>query len=164
MPAWRWTACSRWLNTQLLVAKTFTLAEAQALLPVLRSLLTAAVEAHNKAAQLDADMQRTITRILLLGGVQLDPVAMAGRRAEKENLLQRLKDALSEMDAAGVQIKDLERGLLDFPCRLDGKTVLLCWQLGEETIGYWHGANEGFAGRKPIDPAQFSPPQRPRIQ
>lgn len=146
------------------MAKTFTLAEAQALLPVLRGLLTAAVEAHKKAEQLDTEMQRTITRILLLGGVQLDPVAMAARRSERETLLQRLKDSLGEMDAAGVQIKDIERGLLDFPCRMEGRTVLLCWQLGEETIAYWHGADEGFAHRKPIDPAQFSTPRGPRVQ
>lgn len=146
------------------MAKTFTLAEARALLPVLRSLLTTAVEAHKKAEQLDGEMQRTITRILLLGGVQLDPVALAARRAERENLLQRLKDSLAEMDAAGVQIKDIERGLLDFPCRLEGRTVLLCWQLGEETIAYWHSTEEGFANRKPIDPAQFSSPRNPRVQ
>ncbi|MGH9533563.1 MAG: DUF2203 domain-containing protein [Terriglobales bacterium] len=146
------------------MAKTFTLSEAQALLPVLRSLLTAAVEAHKKAEQLDTEMQRTITRILLLGGVQLDPLAMAARRSERDTTLQRLKDALSEMDAAGVQIKDLERGLLDFPCRMDGRVVLLCWQLGEETIAYWHGADEGYVNRKPIDPEQFTPQRRPRIQ
>lgn len=146
------------------MAKTFTLGEAQALLPVLRGLMQAAVEAHTKAEALDAEMQRTITRILLLGGVQLDPIAMAARRAERDSILQRLKDVLGELDAAGVQIKDLERGLLDFPCRLNGRIVLLCWQLGEETIAYWHGAEEGFAGRKPIDPAQFTPARQSQIQ
>ncbi len=146
------------------MAKTFTLGEAQALLPVLRGLMQSAVEAHAKAEALDAEMQRTITRILLLGGVQLDPIAMAARRAERDSILQRLKDVLGELDAAGVQIKDLERGLLDFPCRMNGRIVLLCWQLGEETIAYWHGAEEGFAGRKPIDPAQFTPARHSRIQ
>ena len=51
----------------------------------------------------------------------------------------------------GVQVKDLETGLLDFPCVVDGEVILLCWRMGEETITHWHGTNEGFAGRKAID-------------
>jgi len=54
-------------------------------------------------------------------------------------------------DATGVQVKDLDIGLLDFPCEVDGQTILLCWKLGEKSITHWHGTNEGFAGRKPID-------------
>jgi hypothetical protein len=50
-----------------------------------------------------------------------------------------------------VQVKDLDIGLLDFPCIVDGKVVLLCWKLGELTIGHWHGVDEGYGGRKRID-------------
>jgi hypothetical protein len=50
-----------------------------------------------------------------------------------------------------VQVKDLDIGLLDFPCRVNGEIILLCWKLGEEGITHWHGVEEGFAGRKPID-------------
>jgi hypothetical protein len=50
-----------------------------------------------------------------------------------------------------VQVKDLAIGLLDFPCQVDGRTVLLCWKLGEKQITHWHGLEEGFAGRKPVD-------------
>jgi len=62
-----------------------------------------------------------------------------------------VKDALAEIDATGVQVKDLDIGLLDFPCVVEGETVLLCWKLGEPAITHWHGVHEGFAGRKPID-------------
>jgi len=65
--------------------------------------------------------------------------------------VQRVKDAVAEIHATGVQVKDLEIGLLDFPCRVEGETVLLCWKLGEQGITHWHGTEEGFAGRKPID-------------
>ena len=64
---------------------------------------------------------------------------------------QRAKDALSEIDSIGVQVKDLDIGLLDFPCEVEGKTVLLCWKMGEVSITHWHGTDEGFAGRKLID-------------
>jgi hypothetical protein len=50
-----------------------------------------------------------------------------------------------------VQVKDIDIGLLDFPCEVDGKTVLLCWKMGENSITHWHGTDEGFAGRKLID-------------
>ena len=55
-----------------------------------------------------------------------------------------------QIDAAGAQIKSLEEGLLDFPSMRDGEDVLLCWKLGEDEIRYWHGVEEGFAGRKPL--------------
>ena len=48
-------------------------------------------------------------------------------------------------------MKDLDIGLLDFPCKVEGEIVLLCWKLGEEKIAHWHSPEEGFAGRKPID-------------
>ena len=54
--------------------------------------------------------------------------------------------------ALGVLVKDLDRGLVDFPALRDGEEVLLCWQVGEGEIAYWHGLEEGFAGRKPLDP------------
>ena len=76
---------------------------------------------------------------------------LARRKAEREKAIQRAKDAVAEIDAAGVQVKDLDIGLLDFPCMVDGDVVLLCWKLGEKGITHYHGTSEGFAGRKPID-------------
>jgi len=58
---------------------------------------------------------------------------------------------LAEIDAIGVQVKDLDMGLLDFPCVVDDQIVLLCWKLGEDKIEYWHGVEEGYRGRKRID-------------
>jgi hypothetical protein len=55
---------------------------------------------------------------------------------------------MDEIAAIGVQVKDLDIGLLDFPCEVDGQVVLLCWKLGEKSITHWHGVSEGFAGRK----------------
>ena len=76
---------------------------------------------------------------------------MARRKAEREKALQSAKDAVAEIDATGVQVKDLDIGLLDFPCIVGDDVILLCWKLGEKGIKHWHGTQEGFAGRKPID-------------
>lgn len=143
------------------MSKTFTLSEAQTLLPVLESLLRKAQTAGRRAAELEVELDQLRQRIFLLGGVHIDVSTTARRHAERDKSLQDTKDALGEIDSIGVQVKDLDKGLLDFPCLLDGQTVLLCWKLGEKEIGYWHSIEDGFAGRKPLD-ARFGKPERDR--
>jgi hypothetical protein len=131
--------------------RTFTLDEAQALLPVLESLLRTVMNAKKLMVQVEAEQQALARRVFLNGGTYLDVVPLARRKAERMRAEQRAKDALAEIDSIGVQVKDLDIGLLDFPCEVDGRIVLLCWKLGEKSITYWHDTQEGFAGRKPID-------------
>ena len=131
--------------------KTFTLLEAQKLLPVLSSLLKRATEGKQLIEQIEKEFQDLNHRILLSGGLFVNVPQMARRRAEKDKMVNDIKDALAEIEAIGVQVKDLDIGLLDFPCIVDDQIVLLCWKLGEEKIQYWHGVEEGFRGRKPID-------------
>ena len=131
--------------------RTFTLAEAQSLLSVLESLIRTAIEGKNLIESVDTEFQAIAHRVFLNGGTFLNIVHLARRKAEREKALQRVKDAIAEIDSIGVQVKDLDIGLLDFPCEVDGRTVLLCWKLGEKSITHWHGVNEGYAGRKPID-------------
>ena len=131
--------------------RTFTLDEAQTLLPVLESLLRSAIDGKKLIESVDAELQELAHRVFLRGGILVNIVHMARRKAEREKAIQRVKDAIAEIDATGVQVKDLDIGLLDFPCEVDGRTVLLCWKLGEKSITHWHGVTEGFAGRKPID-------------
>jgi len=131
--------------------RTFTLDEAQCLLPVLESLLRTAIQAKQIIEEADAELQALHHRIFLSGGMFLDIVPLARRRAERAKAEQQAKDALAEIDSIGVQVKDLGIGLLDFPCEVEGRIILLCWKLGEPAITHWHGLQEGFAGRKPID-------------
>lgn len=131
--------------------RTFTLDEAQSLLPVLESLLRAAINAKKLVDEADAEQQALQHRVFLNGGMFLNIVPLARRKAERSRAEQRAKDALAEIDSIGVQVKDLSIGLLDFPCEVEGQTILLCWKLGEKSITHWHGTQEGFAGRKPID-------------
>lgn len=131
--------------------RTFTLDEAQSLLPVLESLLRTAIAAKQLIEEVESEQQTLNHRIFLNGGTHIDVVPLAKRKAERVKAEQRAKDALAEIDSIGVQVKDLDIGLLDFPCVVDGQVILLCWKLGEKMITHWHGTQEGFAGRKPID-------------
>jgi hypothetical protein len=131
--------------------RTFTLDEAQMLLPVLESLLRTAITGKELIEEVDAEFQEVAQRIFLNGGTSINIVPLARKKAEREKTAQRVKDAMAEIDATGVQVKDLDIGLLDFPCEVDGRTILLCWKLGEDAITHWHGVSEGFAGRKRID-------------
>ena len=131
--------------------RTFTLDEAQVLLPVLESLLRRSIAGKELIEKIEAEFQEVSQRIFLAGGTRVDIAHLAVRKAEKEKALQRVKDALAEIDSTGVQVKDLDVGLLDFPCRVKDQLILLCWKLGEKQITHWHGVEEGFQGRKPID-------------
>jgi hypothetical protein len=132
-------------------SRTFTLDEAQDLLPVLESLLRGAIDGKKLIEAADAENQELAQRIVLNGGTSVNVVALARRKAQREKAMQRVKDAMAEIDAMGVQVKDLDVGLLDFPCEVDGEIILLCWKLGEKAVTHWHGVSEGFAERKRID-------------
>ncbi len=131
--------------------RTFNLDEAQSLLPVLESLLRTAIAAKKAVEEFEAEQQALAHRVFLYGGMFPDVVPLARKKAERIKAEQRAKDAVAEIDAIGVMVKDLDIGLLDFPCEVEGRTILLCWKLGEKAITHWHGVEEGFAGRKPID-------------
>ncbi|MGD0860693.1 MAG: DUF2203 domain-containing protein [Terracidiphilus sp.] len=131
--------------------KTFTLEEAQSLLPVLESLLKRAIEGKESAEEVGSGLSELIRRIYLSGGMRVDVSMVSKQRAEMEAHLLRVRECIAEMDSIGVQVKDLEAGLLDFPCRLDDEVVLLCWRMGEPAIEHWHTAEQGFQGRQPVD-------------
>jgi hypothetical protein len=131
--------------------KTFTLEEAQSLLPVLESLLKRAIEGKAAAEQVESSLTELARRIYLSGGMRVDVANVTKQRADAETHLQLVRETLAEIDSIGVQVKDFEAGLLDFPCRLDDQVVLLCWRMGEPSIEHWHTVEEGFQGRQPLD-------------
>ena len=131
--------------------RTFTLDEAQSLLPVLESLLKRAMEDKRSAQDIESGLNGLAQRIYFSGGMRVDTAGIAKQRAEIEAHLKRVRESIAEIDAIGVQVKDLESGLLDFPCRVDDQVVLLCWRLGEPAIEHWHTVEAGFQGRQPVD-------------
>ena len=131
--------------------RTFTLEEAQQLLPMLEPLLDAAVRNKKLVEEVDTDLQQLSHRVSQAGGMLLQIGNWAERRAERDQALAHVQETLTELDALGVQVKDLDNGLLDFPCQVGDGVILLCWKLGEKKIAHWHDTTEGFIGRKPID-------------
>jgi hypothetical protein len=131
--------------------KTFTLDEAQSLLPVLESLLKRAIEGKRSADEVSSGLSELARRIYLSGGMRVDASKVAKLRAEVEAHLQCVRESVAEIDSIGAQVKDLEAGQLDFPCRLDDQVVLLCWRMGEPAIEHWHTADSSFKDRQPID-------------
>jgi len=119
--------------------RTFTLSQAQQMIPVLSGLLRGALRSKARVQKINEEFKDLSTRIMVNGGIQLDIGQYSRLKAEREKLLQQVKDALAEITATGVQVKDLDIGLLDFPCEINNEVILLCWKLGERQISHWHG-------------------------
>jgi hypothetical protein len=131
------------------VEREFTLVEANAAVVELRPVVERMVEHNRRLGEAQRRQRELVTQIAGNGG-DLQPSDLR----ELAETIQAEADAIGacakQIDAAGAQIKSLEEGLLDFPSRRHGELVLLCWKLGEGEIAYWHGTDEGFAGRKPL--------------
>jgi len=115
------------------------------------------MENRRKLADLDEQLSAVANRILMMGGITIDYESVARVRSEHIRLISQVKDALDRIQATGCVVKDLDAGLLDFPAILKNEEVYLCWRLGEDRIRFYHRQDEGFSGRKPIDPEDTGP-------
>jgi hypothetical protein len=125
-----------------LYEKHFTVDEARAWLPELRRRFERirGLAADLRSMQVEHDEAQRLIR-----GNGHSPKAVP-----YEARVRELQEAVREIVAAGIEVKDVERGLVDFPHWRDGEEVFLCWQLGEEDLGYWHRIEDGYAGRQPL--------------
>ena len=131
--------------------KRFTLAEAQRLIPEVDRMLRDALRLKAAYEEAEGAMRALSERIMMMGGLVVDrDRALQGRKL-RETAGERFKGAIEEIQETGCLIKDLDIGLVDFPTLFHGSEVYLCWKMGESAIEFWHGVNEGFRGRKPID-------------
>jgi hypothetical protein len=133
-------------------SKLFSLSEAERLRVQIEPVLIEAIEARRKFGEFDDRLSALAERIQRSGGMLVEFNKTATLRLERNRLEQTIRDALDKIHSTGCIVKDLEVGLLDFPARIDGEEVYLCWRLGEDRIRFYHRQDEGFAGRKPIDP------------
>ena len=129
--------------------RTFTPDEANALLPTVRPLVERLVDAKRA---FDAAQERSdeVGRRIAGNGGAIPPAELGELHAEVARLAEELAAALDELDELGILVKDLDTGLVDFPSERDGEPVLLCWRLGEDEIAWYHGHDDGFAGRRPF--------------
>ena len=129
--------------------RTFTPEEANAALAEVRPLVERMVAAREVLLDAQRRQAELVTRVASNGG-GLTPPDVAAAAVEVQQATGELVAVLEELERVGVQVKDLDRGLVDFPCLHRGRVVLLCWELGEDAVAYWHGEDEGYAGRKPL--------------
>jgi hypothetical protein len=134
--------------------RLFTLGEAQALVPKVKPMLA---QVRLVYAELRAAAALVGAMVEKHGEAAIDKPDHPDRErywqlvGRTRDLEQKLESLLDEIRFLGVEVKDLEQGLVDFRARREGKTVYLCWKLGEERIRYWHTLDTGFAGRKPLE-------------
>ena len=129
----------------------FTLAEARRLLPEVERFMRDALFHRSAAMKAHEELEQASEHIRMAGGARIDPARLLAARARRETSTAALKEAVEGIERTGAVIKDLDIGLVDFMSRFQDRDVCLCWKLGERGIEYWHGAEEGFRGRKRID-------------
>jgi hypothetical protein len=137
--------------------KLFSLTQAERARRELEPVLIEAMENRRKVAEIDEQLSAVANRILMMGGITIDYESVARVRSEHNHLISKINDALERIQATGCVVKDLDTGLLDFPAILKNEEVYLCWRLGEDRIRFYHRQDEGFSGRKPIDPEDTGP-------
>ena len=138
----------------------FDLGRAERLLPQLEQLLRVALEQKERLSRFGKEQAQQLERIIVLGGSRVNLEHFALCKKAKEESGARLRQAAEEIEGLGCLLKDLDIGLVDFPCRLGEREVYLCWKLGEPNIRFWHYIEEGFAGRKPLDEKTLQQMQR----
>ncbi len=133
------------------MARYFSLREAESLIPEVEKAIRHAIRVKADYSLVEGELRKLLERIQMMGGSRINRDEIVERRQRHETLASLLRDAIENIQSYGCQVKDLDIGLIDFPTLYQGEEVLLCWKLGERGITWWHGVEEGFRGRKPID-------------
>jgi hypothetical protein len=129
----------------------FTLQQAEKVLPEVESIIRQAISLKAECEQAETEWQSFSQRVAVMGGVRVDRAQLLEQKNDREQAAGALRQAIDKVHEFGCVVKDLDIGLIDFPTLFHGEEVYLCWKLGEAGIRFWHGVNEGFRGRKPID-------------
>jgi hypothetical protein len=130
--------------------RLFSVEEANEALSAVRPLAERLVVLASSLRARQADSASLAAKVAGNGGAAAHILALREAEQQVAEHAHEVAEVIAELDALGVQVKDIEVGLVDFPADRGGETVLLCWKVGEEAVGYWHGLEEGYAGRKPL--------------
>ncbi len=158
--------CDASAETAAMANKHFSREEAEQLLPVIKETLKQAQAQKQTFDALQAELTNAASRIMVLGGSFPPYSELVNKKRERDQMSAAILETLAKIQETGCVVKDLEEGLVDFPSVVEGQEAFLCWKLGEKRIEYWHGLEEGFAGRKRLDSGPSGgPPSGPtRIQ
>lgn len=129
-------------GTELVHERHFSREEANALLPQLTALLGQLQEAKDELTDTEAHEALSEAAPTNGGGEQGRQVGVA---------FLQVRRILETVERVGIVLRDIDRGLVDFPALIDGREVYLCWELGEDEVGYWHDLEGGYGGREPLD-------------
>jgi hypothetical protein len=129
----------------------FTPEEVEKLIPVLTEIMEAVMAAHTETGALRDRIRAEEARVAMSGGAVIDRQAWHAATERLKQLAGDIEKALMRIAELGGVPKDLTLGLVDFPHLREGRVVNLCWKHGEREIRYWHGLEEGFASRKPLE-------------
>ncbi len=128
--------------------RLFTVQEAEALLPELTEIVQGLQERSRELQAIRRELAAAARRAS--GNGHLEKGASEGSRRRAEELVAEINRLHARILALGCELKGIEEGLIDFPAERDGRTVYLCWRLGEPGIAWWHELDAGFAGRQPL--------------
>jgi hypothetical protein len=131
------------------MARTFTPEEANRALAEVGPLVEEMVRRRRALVEASARREESLSAIAGNGG-GMPPSELAELAEAVERESEALAENVLALEELGVQVKDLDSGLVDFPARRGDEEVLLCWRLGEPEVAYWHGLDDGFAGRRPL--------------
>lgn len=127
----------------------FTTEQANEALQEVRPLTEELVE-HRRALLELQELQSSLNQRIAGNGGNVEPRELQGMQERLDEEVAGIARCVARIHEAGGLVKDLDAGLVDFPARRQGVEVLLCWRLGEDEVGFWHGLEEGFSGRKPL--------------
>jgi len=129
----------------------FTLQQAERVLPHVEAAIRAAIGLKSEYLEASESLHDISRKVMLSGGMAVNREQVGRLRKTREDSGELLQTMLTEIEEFGCVVKDLDMGLLDFPTLYQDREVYLCWRLGERSIQFWHGVDEGFQGRKEID-------------
>jgi hypothetical protein len=149
-----------------MASKHFSRHEAEQLLPLIEEFLKVAQEHKQAVDAAQVELAKAASRIMVLGGSYPPYSDLVKKKTERDEASARVVETITKIQETGCLVKDIDEGLIDFPSLIEGQEAFLCWKLGEGRIEYWHGLEDGFAGRKRLDggSSQAPPPGSSRVQ
>lgn len=132
---------------------------------MIEEFLKVAQEHKQTVDAAQVELTKAASRIMVLGGSYPPYTDLVKKKAERDQASARIVETISKIQEAGCLVKDIDEGLIDFPSIIEGQEAFLCWKQGEGRIEYWHGLEDGFAGRKRLDGGSSAEPPGPsRLQ